>query len=141
MRLTQRRRIILEELQQVRTHPTASEVHELVRKRLPKISLGTVYRNLEMLSASGLIQKLETAGTQKRFDGAVENHYHVRCVQCGRIEDVPIPTLAGMDEIVRGVSDFEILWHRLEFCGLCPRCRPAEEESCHGCTVHEAALP
>jgi Fur family transcriptional regulator, ferric uptake regulator len=140
VRLTRQRRIILEELQQVRTHPTAFEVHELVRKRLPKISLGTVYRNLETLCSSGLIQKLETAGTQKRFDGAVENHYHVRCIRCGRIEDVPVPPLTAVDDVVRGVSDFEILWHRLEFCGLCPPCRQTEEVLCRAHAACGATL-
>ena len=68
-RMTHQRRIILEELRNTRSHPTADEVYEIVRKRIPKISLGTVYRNLELLSESGVIQKLEIGGTQKRFDG------------------------------------------------------------------------
>jgi Fur family ferric uptake transcriptional regulator len=100
-----------------------------------------VYRNLETLCEYGLIQKLETAGTQKRFDGAVENHYHVRCVRCGRIEDIPVPPLTAIDDVGKGVSDFEILWHRLEYCGLCPRCRQAEEGLCHEQSVCKVALP
>jgi len=126
VRMTRQRQIILEELKKLRTHPTAYHIYELVRKRLPKISLGTVYRNLEMLSESGMIQKLEMAGTQKRFDGVIENHYHVRCIRCGRVEDVSVPLVSAIDEIVRDVSDFEILWHRLEFCGLCAECREAD---------------
>lgn len=122
-RMTRQRRIILEELKNLDTHPTAYEVYELVRKRLPRISLGTVYRNLEILSGSGMIRKLETAGTQKRFDGVIANHYHVRCTKCGRVADVPVALISEIDKIAAEASDFEILWHRLEFGGLCPRCR------------------
>ena len=124
-RTTQQRRVIMEELCRLKSHPTANEVYEIVRKRLPRISLGTVYRNLEILSERGMIQKLEMAGTQKRFDGITENHYHVRCIMCGCVEDVssgPIPTI---NQVLNGVSDYKILWHRLEFVGICPRCREA----------------
>ncbi len=121
--MTDQRRIILEELRKVNTHPTANDVYDMVRKRLPRISLGTVYRNLEILSEIGAIQKLELAGNQKRFDGTVENHYHVRCLGCGRVEDVPVGPLPALDKALKGVSDYKVFWHRLEFMGLCPRCQ------------------
>jgi Fur family transcriptional regulator, ferric uptake regulator len=123
LRMTAQRRIILEELRKVLTHPTAGEIYEIVRKRLPRISLGTVYRNLEFLSEIGMIQKLEMAGTQKRFDGIVENHYHVRCIRCGRIDDVLADSIPMINEALAEASDYEILWHRLEFVGLCPQCK------------------
>ncbi|MGO9569428.1 MAG: Fur family transcriptional regulator [Desulfomonilaceae bacterium] len=123
LRMTPQRRIILEELREVHTHPTAGEIYEIVRKRLPRISLGTVYRNLEILSEIGMIQKLEMAGAQKRFDGTVENHYHVRCVRCGRVDDVLVDTIPMVNEALAESSDYEILWHRLEFVGLCPQCK------------------
>ncbi len=123
LRMTAQRRIILEELRKVRTHPTAGEIYEIVRKRLPRISLGTVYRNLEILSEIGMIQKLEMAGTQKRFDGIVENHYHVRCIRCGRVDDVLADSIPMINEALAEASDYEILWHRLEFVGLCPQCK------------------
>ena len=75
LRMTQQRQVILEELRNVNTHPSADEIYEMVRKRLPRISLGTVYRNLEILCASGEIQKLEAGGSIKRFDGNPRNHY------------------------------------------------------------------
>ncbi|MFA6221891.1 MAG: transcriptional repressor [Desulfomonilaceae bacterium] len=123
LRETSQRRIILEELSKVTTHPTANEIYEIVRKRLPRISLGTVYRNLELLSNSGLIQKLEVAGTQKRFDGIAKNHYHIRCVRCGRLEDLDLPALRSINQSATLVSNYEVMWHRLEFAGLCPECR------------------
>ena len=123
MKMTKQRRVIVEELNKLKTHPTATVLYELVRKRLPQVSLGTVYRNLEMLSDAGIILKLETAGTQKRFDGTVENHYHVRCVKCGQVDDLPVPLFGDIEDSLRGLSDYKILSHRLEFQGICPSCR------------------
>lgn len=131
LRTTKQRQVILEQLRNMHTHPTAVEVYELVRKKLPKISLGTVYRNLELLSEIGLIQKLEMAGTQKRFDGVKENHYHVRCIVCGRVDDVDFEPLDTVNDAMRRVSNYDVLWHRLEFVGICPHCRmkTAKEKS------------
>lgn len=122
-RMTRQRKIILEELRNLHTHPTADEVYDTVRKRMPRISLGTVYRNLEILSQWGLAQRLDLAGNRRRFDGTTGDHYHVRCVHCGDVEDVPIEPLRTLEESARSNTDFEIIGHRLNFLGLCPRCR------------------
>ncbi|MGO9120393.1 MAG: Fur family transcriptional regulator [Desulfomonilaceae bacterium] len=123
LKMTKQRRVIVEELKKLKTHPTATALYEIVRKRLPRISLGTVYRNLDLLAEAGIIQKLETAGTQKRFDGTVENHYHVRCVQCGQVDDLPLPLLRDIEDVLHGLSNYKILSHRLEFQGVCPSCQ------------------
>lgn len=125
--MTCQRQIILEELRRVCSHPTADEVYEMVRRRLPRVSLGTVYRNLEMLSQLGIIQKIEVGGAKKRFDGNPENHYHMRCLRCDRVDDVPMEPLGGIEDRIRPATDYEIVGHRLEFIGLCPRCRETEE--------------
>ena len=127
MRLTNQRQVILEELRKVTTHPTASELYDLVRQRLPRIGLGTVYRNLELLSERGIIKKLETGGEQKRFDGNPYDHYHIRCIQCDRIVDAHIDNELNVDDVISKTSDFKIIGHKLEFIGLCPRC--AEDSS------------
>ena len=82
-RMTRQRAVILEELRKVKTHPTADELYSIVRERLPRISLGTVYRNLDFLADTGEIRRLEAAGTTKRFDGDISWHQHVRCIHCG----------------------------------------------------------
>ena len=119
--MTRQRKVILEELRKVKTHPSADEVYEMVRRRLPRISLGTVYRNLEILSESGDIQKLEPGCSLKRFDGDTSEHCHIRCVRCDRIADAPLPDLKVDLEGVNP-TDFEITGHRLEFLGLCLEC-------------------
>ena len=120
-RMTRQRRIILEELRKVDTHPTADEIYTLVRRRLPHISLGTVYRNLDVLVANSEALCLDNAGSQKRFDGAVHRHSHVRCIKCGRVGDiqgiVPTPTTELLS-----AHGFEILSGHVEFEGLCIHC-------------------
>ena len=122
LRMTRQRKVILEELRKVDTHPSADEVYEMVRKRLPRISLGTVYRNLEILSRSGEIQKLETGCNLKRFDGIAENHYHIRCLQCDRVIDAPEGFDIAVNHDLPTTNGFKILGHRLEFVGICPDC-------------------
>lgn len=121
-RMTLQRKIILEELKKVKSHPGADEIYAMVRKRLPRISLGTVYRNLEVLSELKAIQKIESVGTLKRFDGTPENHYHIRCIKCDRIDDAPFNIETGIEKKIRPFTDYTIIGHRLEFIGICSEC-------------------
>ena len=127
--MTRQRKIILEELRKVSTHPSADEVYEMVRKRLPRISLGTVYRNLEILSESGDIQKLEPGCSLKRFDGNPSEHCHIHCVRCERIADLPMVPDLEIDLARVNPTDFEIVGHRVEFFGLCSQCSDNSESA------------
>ena len=122
LRMTRQRQIILQELRSVKTHPSADEIYEMVRIRLPHISLGTVYRNLEILSELGEIQKIEITGKLKRFDGNTRPHYHLRCLNCNRIDDVPEHIHFDFDLPLNEATGYAITGHRLEFFGLCPEC-------------------
>jgi len=95
----------------------------MVRKTLPRISLATVYRNLESMAGSGVILKLETFGTKKRFDGATNKHYHIYCVECGRLDDVSMELLDNIESDLQSVVDYEVTGHSIEFEGICPDCR------------------
>lgn len=121
-RMTRQRRVILEEIKKVDTHPTADDIYRVVRGRLPRISLGTVYRNLEILSDEGDIQKLESAGTQRRYDGNPASHTHIRCLQCGRVFDLHEVAAPIIEEVASQVVDFQITGCKLEFTGICPEC-------------------
>ena len=121
--MTRQRKVIIEELRKVDTHPSADEVYEMVRKRLPRISLGTVYRNLEILSAKGEIQKLELGSTLKRFDGIAENHYHIRCLHCDRVIDAPADFDVAVNHDLKNAIEYKIMGHILEFIGICPDCQ------------------
>ena len=122
-RNTKQRQVILEELQKLTSHPPAVGLYQIVRQRLPKISLGTVYRNLDLLTRTGIIQKLEFGSEEARFDGNLPPHHHIRCVKCGRVDDIhgpPLELLGGMRDDFNGYC---VLGHRIEFFGVCPQCK------------------
>ena len=121
-KMTQQRRVILAALGELGAHPDACEVYEAVRREMPNISLGTVYRNLEVLSAAGLIGRVETSGARKRFEASAQHHYHVRCVKCGRVEDIGESSFEIPTDSISERSGFEIVGKRVEFLGICPEC-------------------
>ncbi len=133
MRMTSQREIILEELKNTDTHPTVDELYFKVKKRLPRISLATVYRNLEKMSELGIIQKIETVGSQMRFDGNPEFHYHIRCIYCGKIDDLPIRPIESLKDS-RNVSldgdlkNYKLVGFKLEFLGVCPECQNKQKQ-------------
>jgi len=129
LRMTRQRAVILEELRKVSTHPSADEIYEMVRKRLPRISLGTIYRNLEVLSVKGDIRKLDTGSHLKRFDGRSEDHYHIRCLRCDRLVDAFVDLGVDINRPVKESSDFLIVGHKLEFVGICPQCQRQAADS------------
>ncbi len=127
LQLTTQRQIILEELAKVKTHPTAAQVYDMVRSRLPRISMGTVYRNLELMANKGLLLKLETSGRQNRFDATTKPHYHIRCSLCGKVDDLDIPVDESLVTSAAKRSDYDILGHNVEFTGICPDCQQEQE--------------
>ncbi|MFN2166725.1 MAG: transcriptional repressor, partial [Anaerolineae bacterium] len=128
-RSTPQRRIILEELCGLKTHPTATELYEIVRKRLPRISLGTVYRNLEVLAQDGRVCKLETSGAEARFDATMTPHYHIRCQECGKVRDWHGELPGDVAPYPREMVGFLVRGHRLEFYGICGECRRAQAQT------------
>jgi len=127
--MTSQRSVILEELRKVRTHPTADELYERVRRRMPRISIATVYRNLEILCQSGEVSKLEMAGHQRRYDGVSDGHLHARCTGCGRVCDLEHPPEVTFSTDVADLADFTVTGYRLEFTGFCPSCREGTSSS------------
>jgi len=122
-RNSHQREVILEELQKVKSHPTATTLYKLVSKRIPNISLGTIYRNLDLLSKKGVIQKLEISGSVARYDGDIDNHYHICCTSCGRIDDIHHLS----DELIKvDLSEIEgsvVEGYQMNFYGICFDCR------------------
>ncbi|NOZ02615.1 MAG: transcriptional repressor [Deltaproteobacteria bacterium] len=125
--MTRQRQVILEELCRVKTHPTADDLFMMVRRRIPNISLGTIYRNLEKLVFMQEVRRLVSAGGQMRFDGNTQPHYHIRCVKCGRVDDVVLDYDSAVDKVLANRSGYDVIEHSLEFSGVCPACRVGRE--------------
>lgn len=122
-RKSKHRDAILEALMGTKSHPTASWIYQEVRKSIPKISLGTVYRNLRLLSGKGDILELHYGDGQSRFDGTSENHYHFTCQVCGTVFDVEEPLKKDMEKDLSDKLGFIINHHRVEFYGICKDCQ------------------
>jgi Fe2+ or Zn2+ uptake regulation protein len=122
-RKTKQKEAILEVLRGTCSHPTADWIYNEVKKEIPNISLGTVYRNLRLLCQSGEILELDLCGTLSRFDARMDNHYHFRCENCGRVFDVDEPVNKKVDGRVARKTGFTVIYHRLEFRGFCLDCR------------------
>jgi len=124
IRMTAQRKLILEEIRRLQTHPNADEVFRLVRRRLPSISLGTVYRNLEFLAAHGAIRCLTPVpDARRRYDGDLTPHYHAHCVQCGRVIDLPTDVTLPTPELPHLPGRFLLTGCRVDVEGLCGTCR------------------
>ena len=117
---SRQRAAILEMLKNTKTHPSAAEIYAEVRKEIPNLSLGTVYRNLDELERAGQLQKVAGKFQMDRYDGDIALHAHFICTECGRVEDYPIEHKLAVD-IMRGKN--KAAGFVLNYFGLCDNCR------------------
>ncbi|MEG1500752.1 MAG: transcriptional repressor [Clostridiales bacterium] len=120
-RMTKQKKLIFDVLASTTCHPTADWIYEEARKVLPDISLGTVYRNLQVLLEENKIQELNYGKSQSRFDANPALHYHFVCNECGEVLDCQgsvLPLDQIVDDSIPGRADF----YRLEFYGICQQC-------------------
>lgn len=125
-RTTKQKELIRKSVAECRTHPTADEIYLYVRKKDPKISRGTVYRNLSNLASDGELMHIKLPGAD-RFDFRKDNHYHIICSVCGRVEDVSVPYDVQYDSFAENETGFENISHQTFFEGICPICKNKKE--------------
>lgn len=122
VRKTKQRGAILRVLRSTDTHPTADWVYQEVRKEMPNVSLGTIYRNLKTLVEMGEVRELNYGSGYTRYDGKAHDHYHFVCDECGRIEDLELECMEGLHRQVSEEVGGVVHSHRLEFYGVCSAC-------------------
>ena len=105
-----------------RDHPTADLIYLSIREEYPNISLGTVYRNLNLLVELGEIRKLSCGFGPDRFDADRKPHYHFVCRNCGSISDLPLPPFAKLNEEAQRFCHGFIDSHLTYFYGVCEDC-------------------
>lgn len=133
-RLTSQRREVLSVLMDSHDHPTAEDIHSRLRKRGERISIGTVYRTVDLLGKIGLVGKINV-GDRNRYElmegrSDVLHHYHLVCEKCGRIMDISEDILVAhekpLEELVTAVgevSGFRVSGHQFRIFGICRDCR------------------
>lgn len=124
---TIQRSLVLDVVNRLKSHATADEVYAEVAATHPNISKATVYRNLNLLSEMGMIRKLEIPGGADRFDHICKEHCHVKCEKCGRVFDIEIPYIDGLDNLVENRNGFELTGYDILFRGICPGCRASSD--------------
>lgn len=123
---SQQRERILAWLRATDAHPTAAQIHIGLKRALPGLSLGTVYRNLEVLVAEGAAREVPCAGGVARYDANVEPHHHFHCERCEAIVDIEIPVPRGLSKRLEESHGLRARRASISFFGLCPRCQPIE---------------
>lgn len=109
-------------------HPTAQEVLDEIQKEYPRISKGTVYRNLNLLEEDGVVERLFFPGSPDRFDVETHPHNHVRCVRCGRIFNLETDGMENIDRQIEQKTGFMIEKHSITFQGVCPECKRGDHK-------------
>lgn len=127
-RETRQRRVVYETIKNTQTHPTADWIFEQVRNTLPKISLGTVYRNLSVLKDEGVVREIYGVDRRAHYDADLSPHAHFICSDCGQIWDV-----FGVPEIdwrtLKDLVGCEVSDQQLDFHGRCAACCVAEQKN------------
>ncbi|MCA1730333.1 MAG: transcriptional repressor [Actinobacteria bacterium] len=121
--LTSQRRAVLDALKGFRGHPSTEEVYLAVKKRNPKVALGTVYQALSVLEEIGLIEAKRWSETPVRYDMNTEPHYDIRCTKCGAVAEIPDIQFEDFAARIRQNTPYEITNTSLVVEGVCPACQ------------------
>ena len=124
--LTSQRRAVLEALEGTRGHPSAEEVYLTVKKKNPRVALGTVYQALSVLEEIGVIGSKRWAESPTRYDLNTEPHLDVHCCRCGSVSEVPGVEIGDLKSRIQQNTPYEIQTARVVVEGYCPECQGEE---------------
>ena len=128
-RNTIQKELILEAVRGLKRHLTADEVYEYITKEHPTIGKGTVYRNLNILAEEGAIRKVEVPDGPDCFDFTLKNHYHVKCLKCGKVYDVDMDVLPDLLDKIHDPHGMQFVDYDIFFKGICASCREPVEKA------------
>ena len=121
-KLTPQREAVLQVIQEREDHPTASDIFEAARKRLPTISYATVYNSLRYLREAGLVHEISFGDSASRYDRETDRHDHAICTDCGSLVDFDLPEAAKLIQAAARKSHFKPESVHLTLRGICPDC-------------------
>ena len=130
-RNTIQRTLVFEAVNKLQCHATADEIYEVIAAEHPNVSKATVYRNLNLLSETGYIRKIEIPGSADRFDHRCHDHCQVKCEKCGRVFDVDMEYVTGFEKRIKDDKGFLFTGYDILFRGVCPDCQESSKQ--HNC--------
>ncbi|MEP6718881.1 MAG: Fur family transcriptional regulator [bacterium] len=122
-KLTRQREAVLQVIREREDHPTANDIFEAARRRLPGISYATVYNSLRFLKEAGLVHEIKFGDGASRYDRETDRHDHALCTQCGKLVDFDLPQAAALISAAARRSKFKAESVHLTLKGVCPDCR------------------
>ena len=123
MNFSRQREQIMETLRENMVHPTAEYLYEIIKKKNPKMSLATLYRNLNKMSDAGKIRKIDGLENSAHFDHNIHKHYHFICDNCKKVFDISADVAPNIAEKAQKETGFEVTEHDIVFHGLCRECK------------------
>ena len=121
MNYSWQRQLIIETIQKTKEHMSAAQIYQLTRKSCPHLSLGTVYRNLNLLVETGKLRRIGVPGEADRFDWELTEHQHLYCRQCKRVSNLPVST-EKLSELVASCPGIKAESFNFIVTGLCEDC-------------------
>ena len=121
-KLTRQREAVLGVIREREDHPTANDIFEAARQRLPGISYATVYNSLRFLKEAGLVHEIKFGDSASRYDRETDRHDHALCSQCGKLVDFDLPQAAELMKAAARRSKFKPESVHLTLKGVCPDC-------------------
>jgi Fur family transcriptional regulator, peroxide stress response regulator len=123
LRITPQRIAIIKYVINTQSHPSAEEIHKIIQKKYPMVSMATVYKTLDLLRKMSMVQELGFADGSARYEANVEKHINIICMRCGRIDDIDEHSLSTLESKVAEKSNYEIF----ELYGFCSECKLQKE--------------
>jgi Fe2+ or Zn2+ uptake regulation protein len=114
---------VLEALKEARGHPSAEDIYLIVKKKNPRVALGTVYQALSVLEGIGVVGSKHWSESPTRYDLNVEPHLDIRCARCGEVSEIPGVELGELEEHIRNNTPYQVTRTTMVIEGLCPACR------------------
>ena len=121
-RKSKQRDVLYEYLQSDDSHPTAQQIYNALKEEFPSLSIGTVYRNLNILEEQGKVRKLQYGSTFDRFDADTEEHYHFICRLCGGVFDLELESQEHLEQQAAEIGGHKVEDHAIDFYGICSEC-------------------
>jgi Fe2+ or Zn2+ uptake regulation protein len=121
--LTSQRRAVLEALKEANGHPSAEDIYLIVKKKNPRVALGTVYQALSVLEEIGVVGSKHWSESPTRYDLNVEPHLDIRCASCGEVSEIPSVEFGELEERIRHNTPYAVIHTTMVIEGLCPACK------------------
>ena len=126
-RNTYAKKVILDSINNITSHPSVDDVYDDVVKVHPTISKNTVYRNLRQLATNKTLRRISLPDDSERYDTNTDQHYHFQCERCGKIIDIDIDYLDKVNDTVSQKYHLQVNEHVLVFRGICSQCEESQK--------------